>query len=95
MRYFTIFTRLALAAGFLPAGYVKIIGERFTDLHNNQPMGPLSGSVTPYRLLLYLYWLCPNPCRTFAAYTTDGGFRYITLFTYHIKHLHLIACCKV
>jgi len=39
MGYFTIFTRLALAAGFLPAGYVKIIGERFTDLHNNQPMG--------------------------------------------------------
>ena len=39
MRYFTTFTRLALIAGFLPAGYVKIIGERFTDLHNNQPMG--------------------------------------------------------
>jgi uncharacterized membrane protein YphA (DoxX/SURF4 family) len=39
MRYFTTFTRLALAAGFIPAGYVKIIGERFTDLHNNQPLG--------------------------------------------------------
>jgi len=39
MRYFTTFTRLTLVAGFLPAGYVKIIGERFTDLHNNQPMG--------------------------------------------------------
>jgi hypothetical protein len=39
MRYFTTFTRLALVGGFLPAGYVKIIGERFTDLHNNQPMG--------------------------------------------------------
>ncbi|RVU03013.1 DoxX family protein [Mucilaginibacter limnophilus] len=39
MGYFTTFTRWALAAGFLPAGYVKIIGERFTDLHNNQPMG--------------------------------------------------------
>ncbi|RZK82304.1 MAG: DoxX family protein [Pedobacter sp.] len=39
MRYFTTFNRLALAAGFIPAGYVKIIGERFTDLHNNQPMG--------------------------------------------------------
>ncbi len=39
MGYFTTFTRLALVAGFLPAGYVKIIGERFTDLHNNQPMG--------------------------------------------------------
>lgn len=37
--YFTIFNRIALAAGFLPAGWVKIIGERFTDLHNNQPMG--------------------------------------------------------
>lgn len=39
MRYFTTFTRFALIAGFLPPGYVKIIGERFTDLHNNQPMG--------------------------------------------------------
>lgn len=39
MRYFSVFTRVALAAGFLPSGYVKIIGERFTDLHNNQPMG--------------------------------------------------------
>jgi uncharacterized membrane protein YphA (DoxX/SURF4 family) len=37
--YFTVFCRIALAAGFLPSGYVKIIGERFTDLHNNQPMG--------------------------------------------------------
>jgi hypothetical protein len=39
MNYFTVFNRVALAAGFLPPGYVKIIGERFTDLHNNQPMG--------------------------------------------------------
>ncbi|CAM4004653.1 hypothetical protein SAMN06265348_101114 [Pedobacter westerhofensis] len=39
MGYFTTFTRLALVAGFLMAGYVKISGERFTDLHNNQPMG--------------------------------------------------------
>jgi hypothetical protein len=39
MGYFTTFTRLTLVAGFLPAGYVKIIGERFTDLHEKQPMG--------------------------------------------------------
>lgn len=39
MRYFAIFNRIALAAGFLPAGWVKIMGERFTDLHNDQPMG--------------------------------------------------------
>lgn len=39
MRYFSVFCRIALAAGFLPSGYVKIMGERFTDLHNNHPMG--------------------------------------------------------
>ena len=39
MGYFTVFNRVSLAAGFLPSGYVKIVGERFTDLHNNHPMG--------------------------------------------------------
>ncbi|GAB3931441.1 DoxX family protein [Mucilaginibacter myungsuensis] len=39
MNYFTVFCRLALAAGFIPPGIVKINHERFTDLHNNQPMG--------------------------------------------------------
>jgi len=36
---FAIFNRVALAAGFLPSGYVKIVGERFTNLSNNHPMG--------------------------------------------------------
>jgi uncharacterized membrane protein YphA (DoxX/SURF4 family) len=39
LRYFTVFNRVALAAGFIPSGLVKVMGERFTDLHNNQPMG--------------------------------------------------------
>ncbi|MCP9234392.1 DoxX family protein [Lewinella sp. JB7] len=39
LRYFAIFNRIALAAGFLPAGFVKINGERFTDLHNLHPLG--------------------------------------------------------
>ena len=39
MRYFAVFNRVALAAGFLPSGFVKIAGERFTSLSNNQPMG--------------------------------------------------------
>lgn len=39
LRYFATFNRIALAAGFLPSGYVKIAGERFTDLSNNHPMG--------------------------------------------------------
>ncbi len=37
--YFTVFCRIALAAGFLPSGFVKIMGERFTSLSVNHPMG--------------------------------------------------------
>ena len=37
---FSIFNRLALAAGFIPAGMVKIMGERFASgLSVNHPMG--------------------------------------------------------
>lgn len=39
MGYFAIFCRISLAAGFLPSGFVKINGERFTDLHNLHPLG--------------------------------------------------------
>lgn len=39
LKYFTIFNRVALACGFLPSGFVKIMGERFTSLSNNHPMG--------------------------------------------------------
>ncbi|PJJ59912.1 DoxX family protein [Hymenobacter chitinivorans] len=39
LQHFTVFNRVVLAMGFLPAGYVKIAGERFTDLAINQPMG--------------------------------------------------------
>jgi len=39
LRYFAVFNRIVLALGFLPSGFVKVMGERFTDLHNNQPMG--------------------------------------------------------
>ncbi len=36
---FAIFNRVALAAGFLPSGMTKILGERFTVLSVNHPMG--------------------------------------------------------
>jgi uncharacterized membrane protein YphA (DoxX/SURF4 family) len=39
LRYFTVFCRVALALGFLPSGVVKIVGERFTALPNNHPLG--------------------------------------------------------
>ena len=36
---FAVFCRIALAASFIPTGYVKIIGERFTGLPHNNPLG--------------------------------------------------------
>jgi len=37
---FAIFCRIALAASFIPAGYVKIMGERFASgLPSNNPLG--------------------------------------------------------
>jgi uncharacterized membrane protein YphA (DoxX/SURF4 family) len=37
---FAVFCRIALAASFLPAGYIKIIGERFAaGLPSNNPLG--------------------------------------------------------
>ena len=39
-RYFAVFNRLALAAGFIPSGMVKILGERFASgVNANHPMG--------------------------------------------------------
>ena len=38
-RYFAIFCRIALAAGFIPSGMQKVLGERFTVLAVNHPMG--------------------------------------------------------
>jgi uncharacterized membrane protein YphA (DoxX/SURF4 family) len=39
LRYFSVFSRIALALGFLPSGFVKIMGERFTVLTVKDPMG--------------------------------------------------------
>ena len=38
-RYFTVFCRVVLALGFIPSGIVKIMGERFTGLPPNHPLG--------------------------------------------------------
>jgi len=39
-KQFAVFCRIALAASFLPAGYIKIIGERFAaGLPSNNPLG--------------------------------------------------------
>lgn len=38
-RIFTRFCRIVLALGFIPAGWVKLMGERFTALPANHPLG--------------------------------------------------------
>jgi len=38
-RYTAVFCRIVLALGFIPSGIVKIMGERFTGLPANHPMG--------------------------------------------------------
>ncbi len=38
-RYFAIFNRIGLAAGFIPSGLTKIFDERFTSLSVKHPMG--------------------------------------------------------
>lgn len=39
LHYFALFNRIALAAGFLPSGLQKVLGERFTVLSVHHPMG--------------------------------------------------------
>ncbi len=39
MARFAVFNRIALAAGFIPSGLQKVIGERFTALSSLHPMG--------------------------------------------------------
>jgi len=39
LRYFAVFCRVALALGSIPSGIVKVMGERFTALPSNHPLG--------------------------------------------------------
>lgn len=39
LRYFTVFNRIVLAAGFIPSGLTKVFNERFTSLSVKHPMG--------------------------------------------------------
>ena len=39
LRHFAVFCRVTLALGFIPSGIVKLMGERFTALPSNHPLG--------------------------------------------------------
>lgn len=38
-QYFAVFCRVVLALGFIPSGFVKLSGERFTALPSHHPLG--------------------------------------------------------
>lgn len=59
LQYFAIFNRIVLAVGFLPAGMVKIGGERFASgLSVNHPMGHYLSALheTGYYYTFIGYW---------------------------------------
>jgi uncharacterized membrane protein YphA (DoxX/SURF4 family) len=39
LRIFTVFTRVLLAIGFIPSGITKLLGNRFTILGTDDPIG--------------------------------------------------------
>lgn len=39
LRIFTVFTRILLALGFIPSGITKVLGNRFTILDLDNPVG--------------------------------------------------------
>jgi uncharacterized membrane protein YphA (DoxX/SURF4 family) len=39
LKIFTVFTRILLALGFLPSGLTKVVGNRFTTLGLDSPVG--------------------------------------------------------
>jgi uncharacterized membrane protein YphA (DoxX/SURF4 family) len=39
LRIFTVFTRVLLAIGFIPSGITKLLGNRFTILGTDDPVG--------------------------------------------------------
>lgn len=60
---FTLFTRILLAAGFIPTGMVKLMGERFTLLPPDNPVGAFFEAMYQTGL----YWRFIGLCQVVAG----------------------------
>ena len=93
--YFAVFCRVALAAGFIPSGMQKVLGERFTVLAVNHPMGNFleaffhTGFYYPFvgimQVTAAILLLIPRT-------TTLGAFIY---FPHHPEYLHIVSCREI
>ena len=63
LKIFTVFTRVLLALGFLPSGITKVLGNRFTILGVDNPVGFFFEAM--YRT--GFYWRFLGLCQLFAA----------------------------
>lgn len=63
LRRFTVFTRILLALGFVPSGITKLLGNRFTTLGLDNPVGFFFESL--YRT--GFYWRFLGLCQLAAA----------------------------
>jgi len=103
LRYFAIFCRIALAAGFIPSGLQKILGERFTVLAVNHPMGnffeppdgEFFGSPLSYRLLLHLYRSDAGSGGYPPAHPQNGYNWSAYIFSDNSKYLHFISLGEI
>ncbi len=63
LKIFTVFTRVLLALGFFPSGITKVLGNRFTILGVDNPVGFFFEAM--YRT--GFYWRFLGLCQLFAA----------------------------
>ena len=82
LRIFTVFTRVILAIGFIPSGLTKLLGNRFTVLGIDDPVGFFFEAL--YRT--GFYWRFLGICQLAAALlllipktATVGAIGYFTL----------------
>ena len=90
---FSIFNRLALAAGFIPSGIVKIIGERFASgLHANHPMGHYLEALHTTGYYYTFIGVDTVDSGDYAADTADSNARRVSLFSHYFEYLYSDIC---
>ena len=95
LRYFAIFCRIALALGFIPSGIVKVMGERFTALPSNHPLGHYFDAL---HLTGYYYTFIgvgQSDSGASVAHSKNSASGSDLLLPHHFEHLCIDLCCPV
>ena len=95
LRYFAIFCRIALALGFVPSGIVKVMGERFTALPSNHPLGHYFDAL---HLTGYYYTFIgvgQSDSGASVAHSKNSASGSDVVLPNHFEHLCVDLCCPV